>query len=158
MLTKNDPHDVQSAQLSVPFALAMALSLGRTRGADAGMRPEDYEKAIVDPTVKALALRVRCVVDPEIEAKTNTEEVPSRVTLKLADGTQLEARIDHPRGSPHRPMAWNELAALFRDTVFGTLPEPSIAKVLDVLARLDGEATARDVTSIFRAAPGVLET
>jgi 2-methylcitrate dehydratase PrpD len=158
MLTKNDPHDMQSAQLSVPFALAMALSLGRTRGAFAGMRPEDYEKALVDPAVKALALRVRCVVDPEIEAKTNTEEVPSRVTLKLADGARLEARVDHPRGSPHQPMAWDELAALFRDTVSGILPEPSIGKVLDVVAGLDRKTMARDVTSIFRAAPGVLET
>ncbi len=151
MLTKNDPHDVQSAQLSVPFSLAMALSLGRTRGAQAGIRPEDYDAALADPAVRALSLRVRCVVDPEIEAKTNTEEVPSRVTIKLADGRRLEAKVDHPRGSPHRPMAWDEISALFRATVAGTLPEPSIKKVIDLVAGLDRKSTARELTAAFVA-------
>ena len=151
MLTKNDPHDVQSAQLSVPFSLAMALSLGRTRGALAGMRPEDYDTALADPAVRALSLRVRCVVDPEIEAKTNTEEVPSRVTIKLADGRTLESKVDHPRGSPHRPMAWNDISELFRDTVADILPAKSIARVIDLVADLDGKSTAREITAAFVA-------
>ena len=151
MLTKNDPHDVQSAQLSVPFSLAMALALGRTRGAQAGMRPEDYDTALADPAVRALSLRVRCVVDAEIEAKTNTEEVPSRVTIKLADGRQFEAKVDHPRGSPHRPMAWIEISELFRDTVADILPEKSIARVIDLVAGLDGRTSAREITAAFVA-------
>jgi len=151
MLTKNDPHDVQSAMLSVPFSLAMALSLGSARGALAGIRPGDYDAALADPAVRALSMRVRCVVDPEIEAKTNTEEVPSRVTLKLADGRTLEARVDHPRGSPHRPMAWDEISELFRDTVTDILPKKSIERVLDVVADLDGRSRARDITAAFAA-------
>ncbi len=151
MLTKNDPHDVQSAQLSVPFSLAMALSLGRTRGAQAGMRPEDYVTALADPAVRALSLRVRCVVDAEIEAKTNTEEVPSRVTIKLADGRQFEAKVDHPRGSPHRPMVWDEISQLFRDTVADILPEKSISRVIDLVAGLDKQSTAREITAAFVA-------
>jgi 2-methylcitrate dehydratase PrpD len=115
------------------------------------MRPEDYDVALADPAVRALSLRVRCVVDAEIEAKTNTEEVPSRVTLKLADGRTLEAKVDHPRGSPHRPMAWDEISALFRDTVASTLPEPSIAKVIALVAGLDGKSTAREITAAFVA-------
>lgn len=155
MLTKADPPDLQSAQLSVPFSLAMALSLGRTRGARAGMRREDYESALASPAVRALSGRVRCVVDAEIEAKTNTEEVPSRVTLKLADGRELVARVDHPRGSPHRRMAWDELCELFQDTVCETLPAQTINRVLDVVAGLDGEPSrARDITAAFVAPSG----
>ena len=153
MLTKNDPHDVQSGMLSVPFSLAMALSLGRTRGAQAGIRPEDYDAALADPAVRALSMRVRCVVDPEIEAKTNTEEVPSRVTIRLEDGRRLEARVDHPRGSPHRPMAWDEISGLFRATVSGMLPDKSIARVIDVVAGLDGKTRARDITAAFTVPP-----
>jgi len=154
MLTKNDPHDVQSGMLSVPFSLAMALTLGRTRGAQAGIRPEDYDAALADPAVRALSMRVRCVVDPEIEAKTNTEEVPSRVTIQLKDGRQLESRVDHPRGSPHRPMAWNDISSLFRDTVSDVLPETAIRRVIDAVAGLDGKSRARDITAAFvRAKP-----
>ena len=151
MLTKNDPQDMQSAMLSVPFSLAMALALGRSRGPPAGITPTDYDNVIADPAVRALSMRVRCVVDAEIEAKTNTEEVPSRVTLKLADGRTLEAKVDHPRGSPHRPMAWDEISRLFRDTVAGDLPEPSIRKVIDLVAGLDGKSTAREITAAFVA-------
>ncbi len=152
MLTKNDPHDMQSAMLSVPFSLAIALAIGRARGPTAGITPTDYDNALADPAVRALSMRVRCVVDPVIEAKTNTEEVPSRVTLKLADGRKLEANVDHPRGSPHRPMAWEDITALFRDTVAGDLPEPSINNVVNVVAGLDGKSMAREITAAFVAA------
>ena len=154
MLTQNDPHDMQSAMLSVPFSLAMALALGRARGPATGITPTDYDNLIADPAVRALSMRVRCVVDAEIEAKTNTEEVPSRVTLRLADGRTLEAKVDHPRGSPHRPMAWSEISALFRDTVARDLPAPSIKKVVELVAGLDRNSTARDITAAFVASPG----
>lgn len=154
MLTRNDPHDMQSAMLSVPFSLAMALALGRARGPAAGITPADYDRSIDDRAVRALSMRVRCVVDPEIEAKTNTEEVPSRVTLRLEDGRTLEARVDHPRGSPHRPMAWDEISELFRDTVGDDLPRTSIDRILEVVAGLDRKSRARDITAAFVAKPG----
>jgi hypothetical protein len=61
-LTQLQPPDLQSAQLSVPFSLAMALSLGRTRGAQAAIRREDYEAALGSDEIRALAGRVRCVL------------------------------------------------------------------------------------------------
>ena len=150
-LTQGDPPDLQSAQLSVPFSLAMALAFGRTRGARAAIRREDYEIALVSPEVRALSSRVRCVVDPEIEAATNTEEVPARVTLKLADGRELVARVEHPRGSPHRRMTWDELRALFQDTVGDALPPEGIANVLDLVAGLDRDSRPREITAAFVA-------
>lgn len=155
MLTKSDPHDMQSAMLSVPFSLAMALALGRVRGPAAGITPTDYDNLIADRAVRALSMRVRCVVDPEIEAKTNTEEVPSRVTIRLKDGRKLEAQVDHPRGSPHRPMAWSEISSLFRATVSGTLPEKSIGRVVAAVDGLDGKSRARDITAAFAAKTAV---
>ncbi|OFZ92213.1 MAG: hypothetical protein A3F74_02740 [Betaproteobacteria bacterium RIFCSPLOWO2_12_FULL_62_58] len=154
MLTKADPPDLQSAQLSVPFSLAMALSLGRARGPRAGIRREDYETALATPEVRALSSRVRCVVDAEIEAMTNTEEVPSRVTVKLADGRELVTRVDYPRGSPHRRMMWDELRELFQGAVADTLPAEAISRVVDVVADLDGKSSPRDITAAFVAAPG----
>jgi 2-methylcitrate dehydratase PrpD len=153
MLTKTDPPDLQSAQLSVPFSLAMALFLGRTRGPHAGIRREDYEAALASAEVRALSNRVRCVVDAEIEAMTSTEEVPSRVRVKTTDGRELTARVDHPRGSPHRPMTWEELSALFRDTATGLLSETALANVADVVDGLDRKSRVRDLTAAFVAAP-----
>jgi 2-methylcitrate dehydratase PrpD len=156
-LTQLDPPDLQSAQLSVPFSLAMALTLGRTRGAQAALRREDYETALATPAVRALSGRVRCVLDPEIEAGTNTEEVPSRVSIKLGDRRAFVARVAHPRGSPHRVMDWNELSALFRDTVAGALASDAQARVLELVAALDRDSRIRDITSAFSAPAGWLD-
>ena len=157
MLTKNDPPDLQSAQLSVPFSLAMALSLGRARGPSAGIRRDDYETALASPEVRALATRVRCVLDAEVEAGTNTEEVPSRVTLKLVDGRELTCKVAHPRGSPHRQMGWEELRALFDDTVSSFLAPPAIDEVVSLVRDLDGRATPRQITARFLAKKNALE-
>ena len=152
-LTQLDPPDLQSAQLSVPFSLAMALALGRVRGPQAALRREDYEAALASPEVRALSRRVRCVLDAKIEAGTNTEEVPSRVTLRLHDGRVLVARVEHPRGSPHRRMAWDELRALFQDTVAEALSAKAMTTVVDLVADLDGETRPREVAAAFVADP-----
>ncbi|HKA44662.1 MAG TPA: MmgE/PrpD family protein [Burkholderiales bacterium] len=156
-LTQLDPPDLQSAQLSVPFSLAMALVLGRSRGAQAALRREDYEAALGSPAARALSGRVRCVLDPEVEAGTNTEEVPSRVSLLLADGRAFVERVAHPRGSPHRVMNWEELAALFKDTVADALPAQAAARVLELVAGLDRGTRVREITGAFVAGPGWLE-
>lgn len=149
-LTQGDPPDLQSAQLSVPFSLALALALGRDRGKSAALRREDYEAGLASDAIKALALRVRCVVDPEIEAATNTEEVPTRVTVTLRGGGQHVERVAHPRGSPHRPMAWSELRDLFVDTVGDALPAGRADKVVDLVAGLDSGTRVREVVSAFQ--------
>jgi 2-methylcitrate dehydratase PrpD len=156
-LTQLDPPDLQSAQLSIPFSLAMALALGRTRGAQAALRREDYETALVDANVRALSNRTRCVLDAEVEAGTNTEEVPTRVTIKLNSGATHEMKIAHPRGSPHRRMSWDELSALFRDTVADAMPAATLTKVLDLVAGLDRDARPREIMTTYVAAPGWLE-
>lgn len=156
-LTQPDPPDLQAAQLSVPFSLAMALTVGRTRGAKAALGRDDYEVALPDARVRALSKRVRCVLDAEIEAGTNTEEVPARVTITLADGRTYTEKCAHPRGSPHRRMSWDELSALFRDSVADALPAPALAKVLDLVAGLDRDASVRDITAAFVAQPDWME-
>jgi 2-methylcitrate dehydratase PrpD len=156
-LTQLQPPDLQSAQLSVPFSLAMALAMGRTRGPQTALRREDYEAALEAAAIRELSGRVRCVLDPEIEAGTNTEEVPSRVTVRLADGREFIERVPHPRGSPHRRMTWAELEALFRDTVADALSEERLAAVLDGVQRLDRDARPKAILARFVTAPGWIE-
>lgn len=157
-LTQLDPPDLQSAQLSIPFSLAMALGLGKTRGAQASLRSEDYDVALTDAGVRALSNRTRCVLDAWVEAGTNTEEVPTRVTIKLAGGATHELKIAHPRGSPHRRMAWPELVALFNDTVGDALPADRLDKVQKLVATLDQGSSVRELMNTFVATPAWLAT
>ena len=153
-LTQVAPPDLQSAQLSIPFSLAMALTIGHARGAQAALRREDYETALANPLVKQLSLRTRCVWDAEVEAGTNTEEVPTRVTIQLSDGRQWEQKIAHPRGSPHRSMSWQEISLLFKDTVNDALSANTQQKVIDLVASLDKGAHPRQIMRSFVASSG----
>jgi len=155
-LTHNDPPDLQSAQVSVPFGIAMAMLLGGSRGANAGMRPADYEAALKSPEVRGLSLRVRCVVDPEVEALTNTGVVPSRVTLKLRDGQEFVQWVEQPRGSPERRMTWDDLRDLFTDAVGEVLPSGAAQRVVglvDGLDRTDQTGTVRAIIAAYQATP-----
>lgn len=156
-LTQNLPPDLQSAQLSVPFGLAVSLAIGHRRGASAGLRREDFEAALASPAVCALAQRVRCVLDAEIEQGTTTEEVPSRVTITLRDGRTFTERVAHPRGSPARRMAWDELSSLFTDTAGEALPAGQAARLADAIAGLDRNTRARELGALFIARPEWLE-
>lgn len=132
------------------------LALGRTRGAAASLRSTDYDTALKDAEVRALSNRTRCVLDPWVEAGTNTEEVPTRVTIKIANGNTHEMKIEHPRGSPHRRMAWAELTALFNDTVGDALPADRRDTVQLLVAGLDGGSSVREVMRQFVATPAWL--
>ena len=79
------------------------------------------------------------------------------MTVRLADGRSLVARVAHPRGSPHRRMTWDELSALFRDTVADAVTLACLAKVLDLVAGLERDARPREIVRSFVAVPGWLE-
>lgn len=153
-LTHGDPPDLQSAQLSVPFSVAVALTLGRARGPDAALRREDYEAALAAQEVRALSARVRCTVDPDVEAATTAEEVPARVTVGCTDGRELVERVAHPRGSPHRPTAWQALEAMFADTVGEALSPTAVQETARLVATLDADARPRAIVATYQAAPG----
>ena len=79
------------------------------------------------------------------------------MTVTLTDGRVLVTRVDHPRGSPYRRMDWDELRALFRDTVAEALPEKTITDVVDLVAGLDGKSRPRNIATAMAADPKWLE-
>jgi hypothetical protein len=54
-------------------------------------------------------------------------------------------------------MNWDELSALFRDTVADALAPAAALRVLDLVGRLDRDARVRDITAAFVAPPGWLD-
>jgi 2-methylcitrate dehydratase PrpD len=104
LLAKQNPPNGYAAKFSIPYAIAV----GMLRG-DAGLG--DYEEAIVhDPAVRALASKVRYVVDPD-------DPYPHRFTghlrVTLKNGNVREANQDHFRGGREEPMSAESLEAKF---------------------------------------------
>jgi 2-methylcitrate dehydratase PrpD len=113
-LASNQPVDVQQAQLSTPFAVAMALIIGESRNGLLALSIDDYESNIQDPIVRDLCSRTTCVVDSEVESLTTKESVAGRVTCYLKDGTTRSVFIASPKGCPENPMSIEEVANRFQ--------------------------------------------
>ena len=113
-LASNQPVDVQQAQLSTPFAVAMALIIGESRDGLLALSIDDYESNIQDPIVRDLCSRTTCVVDSEVESLTTQESVAGRVTCHLKDGTTRSVFIASPKGCPENPMSIKEVADRFQ--------------------------------------------
>jgi 2-methylcitrate dehydratase PrpD len=112
-LTENSPIDNQQAQLSTPFAVAMALVLGQERTGPLTLSIDDFERCMQDPRIRNLSATISCKVDAQVEQLTTAEAVPARVTCLLKDGSRREHFIEHPKGCPQNPMTQQEVSQRF---------------------------------------------
>ncbi len=108
---KQAPLNGYAAKFSIPYAIAVGLLRN-----DAGLN--DYEEAVVqDAGVRALAAKVRYVIDP---ANPYPKKFTGHVRVTLRDGSVREARQDHFRGGVAEPLSAADLEAKFRaNCVYG---------------------------------------
>jgi 2-methylcitrate dehydratase PrpD len=104
LAAKQNPPNGYAAKFSIPYAIAV----GMLRG-DAGLSV--YEEAVVhDPAVRALARKVRYVVDPD-------NPYPLRFTghlrVTMKSGDVREAAQGHFRGGRDEPLSPEALEAKF---------------------------------------------
>jgi 2-methylcitrate dehydratase PrpD len=105
---------VQAAQMSLPHNVALAAAIAASAEKGFALTVADYERSLDDPRVKEIEARVRCEVDPEVEAATTAQAVPARVTVTLKDASVHSTFVAAPLGSPSRPFAHDDHVARFR--------------------------------------------
>lgn len=136
---KQQPPNGYAAKFSIPYAIAV----GMLRG-DAGL--SEYEDAVVhDPAIRALAGKVRYVVDPD-------NPYPRRFTghlrVTLASGEVREASQGHFRGGRDEPLLSAALEAKFiANCLYGGWDAPRAHRALGVLRALR-TATAIDLAAL----------
>ena len=135
-LASNQPVDVQQAQLSTPFAVAMAITIGDTNNGLLALSIDDYETNIHDNKVRDLCSRIECVIDAEVESLTTSESVAGRVTCHLKDGTIRSAIVASPKGCPENPMSIQEVADRFQVLGISMFPTLDCDKWLDHASRV----------------------
>jgi 2-methylcitrate dehydratase PrpD len=136
---KAEPANVVDGQFSGPFVVAAALATG-------AMGWESYA-LLADPAVRALARRVRCVQDPEIEAEFPAN-MSGRTTVETARGT-FSAKVVVPKGEPGNFLTEAELAGKFHGLADAILSPPRAAALADAVLSLEAAA---DVASLTRLA------
>jgi 2-methylcitrate dehydratase PrpD len=152
-LTIPRPVDVQAAQMSLPHSAALAVAMARTAEDGFALGVSDYESSLHDPRVKEIEQRVRCEVDPEVEAATTAESVPARVTITMKDGTRHSAFVSAPTGSPSRPFTHGDHVARFRRELTKRLTEKTCDEIVDIAEHLADLDKVKRITDLLAVAP-----
>jgi 2-methylcitrate dehydratase PrpD len=153
-LTIPRPIDVQAAQMSLPHSAALAVALAQSAEEGFALSVTDYEKSLNDPVVKRIEARVRCEVDPQVEAATTAESVPARIVITLQDGTSRSAFVSAPKGSPSRPFTPDDHVARFRRELSRRLDGSACEELIAIAADLAALDKAARITDLLaRALP-----
>jgi 2-methylcitrate dehydratase PrpD len=125
---KQHPPNGYAAKFSIPYAIAV----GMLRG-DAGL--VDYADSVVnDPAVRALAAKVRYVVDPD---NPYPRRFTGHVRVTLRSGEVREASQGHFRGGRDEPMSAEALDAKFAaNCAYGGWDVSRARRALSVLRAL----------------------
>ena len=102
---KQRPPNGYAAKFSTPYCIASAF-LRENLGLDAFT-----DEAVRDPQVRALAAKVRYVIDP---ANPYPKAYTGHIRARLRDGRVVEERQPHLRGGAQEPLTRGDIEAKFR--------------------------------------------
>ena len=104
LAAKRSPRNGYAAKFSIPYAIAVGMLYG-----DAGLR--EYQEPVVhDPAVRALASKVRYVIDPD---NPYPRQFTGHMRVTLESGEVREVRQDHFRGGREEPLSNDAIDAKF---------------------------------------------
>jgi 2-methylcitrate dehydratase PrpD len=124
-LIHHRPRSGLEGKFSMEYCVAAAVL-------DGAVRLHTFDDAQVRrPAAQDLLRRVRVVHVPEAKAWSSPS---TRVTVRMRDSSPLSAEVTRERGSPGDPLGWDELVAKYRDCAGRVLPEPQIARSLELIS------------------------
>ena len=124
-----EPHDVASAQFSLPFSLALRLLKN-----DNDLSLYMDSRLWTDPQVLALARKVKSYADPKAKGDQNYN---TTMEIKLVDGRSVKAFQEYPPGSPLNPVSRDELRKKFKKLAGAVMPENRIEEIIAMVERID---------------------
>jgi 2-methylcitrate dehydratase PrpD len=133
------------AQFSIPFTVACALVDGRVslnHFTDEGLRR---------PDILALAAKVECRVDDDIEQHWSRSISPTELVVEVGN-TAFRHRADYPRGHLRFPMTTADFDSKLDDCVaFSglTWPPDTAAKLREVISRLEHLRQVQEINAIL---------
>jgi len=136
-LTINEPVDIQAAQMSLPFSMAIAAKRAPDAGANLALSVGDYVENIDDADVRDLAMRIDCEVDTSMDEQAAGDSVPADITITLKDGSEHSTYVSAPKGSPSRPFTRDDHVVRFNDELQKRYSKEKTAAILEQLEHFD---------------------
>ena len=112
---------------------------------DGAAFPAQYsdEKAN-DPSIAAVRDKIEVIADPSLP------RCVVAATVKLNDGRSYKEVVEHPTGSPERPMSDAQVEAKFRALTAGALATSRSERLLEACWQIDRLADLRDLVDLWR--------
>jgi 2-methylcitrate dehydratase PrpD len=139
-LTVNEPKDVQAAQMSLPFCMAMVLARGKDLPPGFTINIDDFDAALADAAVMDISKRIACELDPDAERVSTEQSVGAKVTLTLQSGKTVEKFIEAPKGSASRPFTVEDHISRFRAEMLRRFAPAQVDALLDEVCNFDRAA------------------
>ena len=136
-----DPALVMSAQLSIPYGVALGLT-GRTGDAT------DYAPSVIgDESLHRLAGKVVMRESEECnKLRRELHKTTARVTVRFEDGSELSAWVTDPLGTSGHPLGREGLVAKFRKLAGCALPAEKVSILENQVLNGPGELRVRDLS------------
>lgn len=133
---KLKPRSPVDAQFSIPWGIATAIVMGRAT-------LEDYtEAAVSSPEVLALTAKMEVEIDNALQRGDKIE--PTRVEITMKTGEMYSGLVEHPLGSPERPMSFDDCAGKFRDCA-KRIGNARMDKVIELVNRIESLDNVVDI-------------
>lgn len=123
---KYKPRTVVDAQFSIPYTVACAI-IKRDVFVD-----EISSEAITNPKVLKMAKKVKPFVDPEIDKIHSFVAPKSLAKIKTRDGKVYAKYTEDIKGSPRKPMSFEEVAKKFEKCTKYAIYPPSKEKIIKI--------------------------
>jgi 2-methylcitrate dehydratase PrpD len=124
-----EPQDIVSAQFSGRFGVAMRLIKGSN-----GFK--DYSMINVrDAKILSVAKKIAYVEQPFKDVTSSS--APSRVIIKMKDGSSYEEQVEFAKGTVQNPMSEAEITDKFRELVCPVLQENKVEKIIQTITNLE---------------------
>jgi 2-methylcitrate dehydratase PrpD len=137
-----EPATSMAAQFSIPYVVSVALLKGIP-----GV--EDFaERTIRDEKVLKFARKVKLAVDPEVTPYFPANE-PSKVTVKLINGSSFTKTIICSKGTPKNPMSREELEMKFKTFATRVIPDQRAERAIALIRDLDALPLIRELSSLL---------
>ena len=128
LAAKQSPPNAYAAKFSAPFCMAAGFFFG-----DAGLAAFT-EDTVRDPRLKALAAKIKYVIDPDNPYPDN---YTGHLRARLKDGSEVEERQPHLRGGAHEPLSRQAIEAkFFANAEFGGFPRAKALAAHQAISRL----------------------
>ena len=139
------PESVTSAQLSIPYGVAVALSGGEGDASD--YTPEQVAR----PDLFELAQKVVVSPSAEMDVLRRTQhKVPGEVTVEWTDGTSTREYVEDPKGSRLQPLTDAEVAHKFRQLAGAVRGPASVDRVIELVLFGNSDTPVQALRDLLR--------